>query len=127
MSSEWIRLELAKYSELTELEPHGVCVQGRDLILIRHGDQVAVLSGRCPHRGARLAEAKIDGDLLVCGSHGWDFHYRDGTSPSNPEDNLRQFSARIDLDADVVWIDEADFERWAETYQEVFDPDELMI
>ncbi len=127
MTDTWTRLDLAKYSDLVEREPHGVCVRGRDLILIRHGDQVSVLSGRCPHRGARLAEAKIDGDLLVCGSHGWDFRYQDGTSPSSPEDSLRQFAARIDLDEDAVWIDAVDFERWAQTHPEVFDPDELLI
>jgi len=121
------RIEVAKFSELPDRKPHGVCIEGRDLIVIRFGEQVSVLSGRCPHRGARLAKATVEGDLLVCGSHGWDFRYEDGTSPSSPEDNLRSFEAQIDVDADKVWIDGDDFRRWSDAHEEVFDPDELMI
>jgi len=119
------KLQVAKFSDLVDRTPHGVTVRGHDLVLIRFDEQVSVLSGRCPHRGARLSKASIEGDRLVCGSHGWDFHYRDGTSPACPEDNLRQFVATID--DDTVTIDEADFEAWAKTHTETFDPDELMI
>lgn len=126
MPDAWIELD-PKFSELCDCKPYGVSVRGQDLIVIRFDDRVSVLSGRCPHRGARLANAKVEGELLVCGSHGWDFRYEDGTSPSSPEDSLRQFVARIDREADSIWIDEADFERWAANHAEVFDPDELMI
>jgi len=64
MTDGWIRV--ASYSELPQRAPHGIALRGRDLIAIRFEDQVTVLSGRCPHRGARLANAKIEGDLLVC-------------------------------------------------------------
>jgi len=126
MSESWIDLD-ANFSELNDRRPHGVSLRGQDLIVIRFDDRVSVLSGRCPHRGARLVNAKVEGELLVCGSHGWDFRYEDGVSPSSPEDSLRQFIARIDHETDSISIDEADFERWAASHEEIFDPDELMI
>lgn len=121
------RLDVVAFSGLQDRQIVAVALRGRDLIVVRYGDEVSVLSGRCPHRGARLANATIEDERVVCGSHGWDFRYRDGVSPGSPDDRLRSFTAHIDHDADVVWIGEADFLRWHDASPEVFDPDELLI
>jgi nitrite reductase/ring-hydroxylating ferredoxin subunit len=39
----------------------GIALFGDELVIIRDGDHHSVLSGRCLHRGARLADGKVVG------------------------------------------------------------------
>ena len=74
--------EIATWDELPVREPHGALVSGVDLVVVRLGEDVAdgvsVLYGRCLHRGALLADGRVQGDDLVCGLHGWDFRIETG-------------------------------------------------
>ena len=52
-----------------------------------NGDEVAVyningefyaMDNSCPHRGAPLCEGALDGYIVECGLHGWQFDVRSG-------------------------------------------------
>lgn len=75
---------LGALAAIPEGAPHGVEVAGVDLVLIRVGDDVSALHGRCAHRGARLADGHIEGDALVCDLHGWRYDTITGIAPVNP-------------------------------------------
>ncbi|MCB1034660.1 MAG: Rieske (2Fe-2S) protein, partial [Acidobacteria bacterium] len=64
---------VARWSELQEKQPAYALVENVDLVIIRFGQEVSVLYGRCHHRGALLADGHIDGPNLICGVHGWDY------------------------------------------------------
>ena len=65
--------QVAKWSELGDREPAYALVADVDLVVVRHDDAVSVLYGRCLHRGALMADARVEGENLVCGLHGWDY------------------------------------------------------
>ncbi|HDL42360.1 MAG TPA: Rieske (2Fe-2S) protein, partial [Actinobacteria bacterium] len=73
---------LVDWAVLSVAKPHGVVVNGLDLVVVRWPgeENVSVLYGRCLHRGALLGDASVEGDDIVCGLHGWDFQYRTGIS-----------------------------------------------
>lgn len=73
-------------------------VDGVDLVLVRHGQAVGVFEGRCPHRGALLADGCVQGENLVCGLHGWDYRLESGVSAYDPTQQLDKFASRIDGD-----------------------------
>ncbi|MCV7194331.1 Rieske 2Fe-2S domain-containing protein [Mycolicibacterium brumae] len=79
---------MADLSELPDNTPFAVTAAGADLVLIRRGQKVSALSGRCAHRGALLADGHIDGDVVVCGVHGWRYDVDTGVSPVNPSVTL---------------------------------------
>ena len=88
---------ICAWDDLSDRTPHGVVVQDIDLVVVRFDDRVSVLDGRCPHRGALLADGHIDGDNIICGVHNWDFRYDTGVSEYNNEEVLHLFpSWRID-------------------------------
>jgi glutamate synthase domain-containing protein 2 len=90
----------------------GVTVGNTDLILVRDGDEVFCLYGRCLHRGARLADGSIQGEDVVCGLHGWDFRFRTGVSAYDNKEALPTFRVWVDEDSVFVDPDEiAAFER----------------
>lgn len=92
----WYACEL---SSRVSQGPCGVRLWGRDLVLFRDQDGTAhALDGRCPHRGAALADGRVDRDAIRCPYHGW-LYGPDGTCleiPSQARDLPIPPRARID-------------------------------
>ena len=117
------RAPVAKWSELEDRRPTYALVAGVDLVVLRYDDEVSVLYGRCLHRGALMADAKVEGENLICGLHGWDYRYDTGVSSYNNAEVLQKFRAWIDLDADAVLVDESEIRAWAEKSPQPYDRD----
>lgn len=98
-------IRVASFDDVPAGQPHGVSVGGVDIVLVRRGDTVSALYGRCPHRGALLGDGRVEGDLLVCGVHGWRYDSESGVSPVNPAVALTTFPAWVS--DGVVYVDEA--------------------
>jgi 3-phenylpropionate/trans-cinnamate dioxygenase ferredoxin subunit len=76
-------------------------VAGRDICLIRVGDEFFAMLDRCPHAGAPLSRGRLSGvvesegpgdyrlrrrdELLKCPWHGWEYDLRTGQSWSDPK------------------------------------------
>lgn len=98
-------LRVASLDDLPDGRPHPASVSGVDVVLIRRGEEVSALHGRCPHRGALLSDGHLEGDLLVCGVHGWRYDSETGVSPVNPAVALTKFAAWVS-DGEV-YLDES--------------------
>ena len=107
------KVKVATWSGLEEKKPSYALVADVDLVVIRYGNDVSVLYGRCLHRGALMADGFIDGQNLLCGVHGWDYRYDTGISEYNNDETLHKFSAWIDRKADAVYVDEAEVIQWS--------------
>lgn len=92
------RAQVATWSTLEDRAPAYALGSGVDLVVVRYGDDVSVLYGRCLHRGALLADGSVEGANLICGVHGWDYHYDTGISEYNNEEVLQKFDAWVDAD-----------------------------
>ena len=103
--------QVAVFSTLKDREPTYALVADIDLVVIRLGDRVSVLYGRCLHRGALMSDGHVEGDNLICGLHGWDYRVDSGVSEYNNSEVLQKFSAWVD--ADKVYVDRFEVEAWA--------------
>ncbi|QHI95290.1 FAD-dependent oxidoreductase [Aristophania vespae] len=66
--------DVAALNSLEEGKIHPLSVAGHAIVLVRRGDEVQALGGRCPHKGApidqgALCHTKANGDVLVCPWH----------------------------------------------------------
>lgn len=107
-------LRVASFSDLLEDTPTAVVADGVDVVLIRRGDQIHALSGRCAHRGALMADGHVEGDLLVCGVHGWRYRIDSGVAPVNPAVALTTFEAWVA--GDSVYLDQAAVAEFARSH-----------
>jgi glutamate synthase domain-containing protein 2 len=115
------KVPVAKWSELGDREPAYALVADVDLVVLRYDDEVSVLYGRCLHRGALMADARVEGDNLICGVHGWDYRCDTGVSSYNNAEALQKFRAWVDHDADAVLVDEEEIRAWAEKSPQPYD------
>ncbi|GJM22038.1 MAG: glutamate synthase [Planctomycetota bacterium] len=112
---------VAAWSALEDRKPFAARVANVDLVVIRYGDEVSVLYGRCLHRGALLADGAVKGDDIVCGLHNWDFRIDTGVSAYDNAEALPKFKAWVD--DDKVLVDESEVAAWAREHPQPFDRD----
>ncbi len=88
-------VRVVDWGQVADRTPTAAFVDGVDLVVVRWGDQHSVLSGRCRHRGALLADGHVDGPNLICGVHGWDYRVDTGVSSYDTSDRLRRFRTTV--------------------------------
>ncbi len=111
--------QVADWDTLEPLRPTHALVENVDLVIVRYGDEVSVLYGRCHHRGALLADGHVDGDNLICGVHGWDYRFRSGVSEYNNDERLQRFSSWVEDGA--VWVDADEIAGWERDHPQPYD------
>jgi nitrite reductase/ring-hydroxylating ferredoxin subunit len=121
-------IPIARFDDLVDDQPSGAEADGIDLVLVRRGESVHVFEGRCPHRGALLADGRVEGPNLVCGVHGWDYRLDTGVSAYNPAERIYKFSCRVERGEVLLDKDElVDYRSMrperavASTYDRLFD------
>lgn len=102
---------LLSLAALEENTPTYALAAGVDLVVVRVGDDVSVLYGRCLHRGALMSDGHVDGENLICGVHGWDYRIDTGVSAYNNAEVLPRFQSWVE-DGNVI-IDRAELDAWA--------------
>jgi glutamate synthase domain-containing protein 2 len=115
---------VAKFDELPEKEPRHALVLNTDLVVIRYGDRVSVLYGRCLHRGALLSDGYVEGENLICGLHNWDYRIDTGVSEYAPDEILHKFTAVIH--EGKVFIDQTDVEEFEKEIPSRFNREEYL-
>ena len=116
--------KIVAFSDLSDREPIGALVENVDLVVVRYGDQVSVLYGRCLHRGALLQDGHIDGDNLICGVHGWDYRVDTGVSEYNNQEVLEKFTAVVDDGS--VYVDAAEVREFHVEHPQPFKRNEYL-
>lgn len=97
---------LPPLSTLPDRTPVAGTADGIDVVVVRNGDDVGVYQGRCPHRGAMLADGNVIGDDLVCGVHGYDFRLDTGVSTYDPGESIHRFRATVIGDGIAIDADD---------------------
>jgi glutamate synthase domain-containing protein 2 len=117
-------LKIAVFSDLEDRRPVGILIENVDLVAIRYDDEISVLYGRCLHRGAMLADGRIEGDNLICGLHGWDYRYDTGVSEYNNNEILNKFAAVVDGNA--VYVDAEEVRAFHTDHPQPFNRNEYL-
>jgi nitrite reductase/ring-hydroxylating ferredoxin subunit len=53
-------------------------LQGRSIVVVNLGDTYVAFPNACLHYQVRLSEGKIDGDVVTCRWHQWEYCVRTG-------------------------------------------------
>jgi 3-phenylpropionate/trans-cinnamate dioxygenase ferredoxin component len=91
-------------SELTDSVPVRVEVDGLDVAVVRHGDEVFAIDDECSHAAVALSEGDVDDCTIECWMHGSRFDLRTG-KPTGPPATEPVAIYPVQINGDDVLID----------------------
>jgi nitrite reductase/ring-hydroxylating ferredoxin subunit len=91
-------------SELADGKTALVTVDGLDVALFRRGEEIFAIGNTCPHQGGSLCDGWLDGDIVTCPLHGWEFDVRSGVCMTVPGESVPRFEVTVEDGA--VYVEE---------------------
>ena len=88
-----------KMGTLEELPVGGakeVEFEGRVYALFNVDGEISVIDGICPHQGGPLVDGCLEGTMVTCPWHGWQFDVRTGKTPLGPKIKQAVFEVKVD-------------------------------
>jgi len=71
---------------------------GKSIALFNVKGQFYAISNTCPHRGGPLGEGDLEGTVVTCPWHAWEFDVTTGVSPANPAACVKKFNCKVEGD-----------------------------
>jgi len=93
---------VAKVSEIPVGSAKVAVVQGHPVAVFHVEDSFYAVSNVCLHRGGPIGEGTLDGTVVTCPLHGWEYDLRTGQNVANPMARLRTYAVRIEADDVLV-------------------------
>ena len=91
--------EFVPVADASEIPPGAskvVVVAGHIVALFNVDGTFYGLSNTCLHRGGPVGEGELDGDVVTCPMHGWQYDVRSGENLANPFARLKQYSVKVE-------------------------------
>lgn len=88
-----------KIAEMSDVGPGTgkvIVVDGNEIALFNIQGQYYAIHNTCPHRGGPLGEGYVDGNVVTCPWHGWEFDVTTGESPLNSMIRVRSLPVRVE-------------------------------
>jgi nitrite reductase (NADH) small subunit len=88
-----------KMATLQELPLGGakeVEFEGRVYAIFNLDGQISAIDGICPHQGGPLADGALEGTIVTCPWHGWQFDIRTGKTPLGPKIKQAVYEVKIE-------------------------------
>jgi len=99
------RVKVLELSALPSGEIALVSVSGEDVVLFRRGDEIFAFGNRCPHQEGSLSDGFVEGDIVTCPLHGWEFDVRSGLCMTIPGESVPRYEVTVEDGA--VFLEEA--------------------
>ncbi len=84
---------IGRKDDFKDGEVHKVSAGGRQVAVVRAGENVFAMDGKCPHQGGPLTEGTVCEGALRCPWHGFDFDLESGKGVGN-DDSVETFEVR---------------------------------
>ncbi len=101
--SDWI--EIAKVADCPPGAALEVVAGDRMVALFNVDGTFHALDGVCPHQGGPLGQGVLEGCIVTCPWHGWQFDVRNGQSQLSPSIVQPQIPVRVDGDVVLAQLE----------------------
>src|SRR5438309_2326154 len=89
-------VKMATLDELPKGGSKEVEHDGRIYALFNVDGTITAIDGICPHQGGPLAEGGVEGTIVTCPWHGWQFDVRTGTMPSGSRIKQAVYEVKVE-------------------------------
>ena len=88
-------IEVAKTSDIPAGEGKVVKVSGKDVALFNVNGKFYAIDNTCKHHGGPLGEGFLDGNVVTCPWHGWQYDVTTGNNIVLPA-HVRTFKTKVE-------------------------------
>ncbi len=89
--------------------PPGSCMElavaGRIVAIFNVDGDFHALDGVCPHQGGPLGKGQLEGQIVTCPWHGWQFDVRSGQHQINPTLRQPRFGVHVADERIMISVD----------------------
>ncbi len=68
---------------------------GEEIALFKVKGHIYAINNACPHMGAPLGEGRLQGDIVTCPLHAWEFNVKTGECINIPGEDVACYSLDI--------------------------------
>lgn len=101
----WLRVCEASEVPPGEMRGFRVALLSFPILVAHVGDRFLASSSICPHEDVSLLPGGLDGQVLTCPGHGYEFDLESGRCPHDAALRLRRFPVQVAGGAVYVEID----------------------
>jgi len=94
---------VAKVSEIPPGSIKEVEIAGKPIAVANVGGAFYAINNTCLHRGGPLGQGQLEGSVVTCPWHGWQFDVTTGKAVMNP--NAGVACLRAEVQGDEVYVD----------------------
>ena len=91
--------EFVRVAGTADVEPgHGIVaeVSGKTLAVFNVDGTFHVMDNTCLHRGGPLGEGDVEGEVVTCPWHGWQYNVKTGGCVNNPAVKVETYQVKVE-------------------------------
>ena len=99
--------EFVRVAGTADVKPgHGIVaeVEGKTLAIFNVDGTYHAIDNTCVHRGGPLGEGEIEGSVVTCPWHGWQYNVATGACVNNPSAKVEVYQVKVEGDAVKVFL-----------------------
>ena len=94
-------VELIEADSLWDGEMESFDVGDAEVLVVKVDGQIQAYDGICPHQSQSLVEGDLEGGILTCRAHEWQFDVRTGAGVNPKDVCLRRHDVRVNSEGMV--------------------------
>jgi len=85
-------------------EGQGVCseIHGKSIAIFNVNGNFCAIHNLCPHRGGPLAEGDLEGSVVTCPWHAWQFDVTTGVNVEDENSKVKTYPVKVEGDDVMV-------------------------
>ncbi|MEW5975010.1 MAG: Rieske 2Fe-2S domain-containing protein [Acidobacteriota bacterium] len=91
-------VSVARRGDIAEGQGKSFEVSGKTIALFCINGTFYAIDNTCVHRGGPLAEGQLEGTLITCPWHRWQYEVTTGACRTNPNARVSSYPVRVDGD-----------------------------
>ena len=89
-------VKVANLSDLAPASCRTVEANGKAVALFNVDGTIYALDNTCLHRGGPLGEGTLEGDVVTCPLHMWEYNVRNGENVGNPSIKVAAYPVEVE-------------------------------
>jgi len=98
-------IKVAKVSEMPPGAAREFHANGYVIALFNVDGQFHALDNTCLHRGGPLGQGALEGDIVTCPWHGWQYNVKSGESVFNEDIRVKTYEVKVEGDDIVIGVE----------------------